>query len=157
MKSWEVLKRVVESAGTKRVASDLGVSSSLVYKWCAEPPAEAGDEGSGARNPLDRLVSLVRSTGDRRPIEWLCAQTGGYFGEIADVEEEAFDEEYIKHTQALLVHFSELLQVLSDSIGNEGRIDPGEAAAIRRQWHKLAGRAEAFVRACEEGRFDPPR
>lgn len=157
MKSYEVLKQVVEAAGVKRVASDLGVSSSLVYKWCAEPPRDPGDDGSGARNPLDRLVSMVTSTDDRRPVEWLCAQVGGYFAESPEFEEDVFDEEYIKHTQTLLSNFSELLQVISESIGNEGRIDVDEASAIREQWHKLQGRGEVFVRACEEGRFDPER
>ena len=157
MKSYEVLKQVVEASGTKQVASDLGVSTSLVYKWCAEPPGDPGEDRSGARNPLDRLVSLVTSTGDRRLVEWLCTEVGGYFAESPEFDEDVFDEEYIKHTQTLLSNFSELLQVISGSIGNEGRIDAEEASAIREQWHKLQGRGEAFVRACEEGRFDPER
>ena len=64
MKSHEILKTVVESVGVKHVASDLGVSTSLVYKWCARP--DPSPTGSGARNPLDRLVTLFESTGDRR-------------------------------------------------------------------------------------------
>ena len=52
MKSHEVPRGVVEELGAKQVASDLGVSTSLVYKWCARPAS--GPTGSGARNPLDR-------------------------------------------------------------------------------------------------------
>ncbi len=37
MKSHEVLKQVIEEVGAKRVAADLKVSNSLVYKWCQEP------------------------------------------------------------------------------------------------------------------------
>ena len=133
MKSHEVLKRVVELVGTKQVAHDLGVSSSLIYKWCAEPASELGENGSGARNPLDRLVSLVESTGDRSAIEWLCTQAGGYFVESAEVEEDALDVKYIRHTQSLLAEFSDLLQVMSEAIENEGRIDAREAGQIRRQ------------------------
>lgn len=155
MKSHEVLKHVVESVGAKHVASDLGVSTSLVYKWCARPAADV--TGSGARNPLDRLVSLVETTGDRRPIEWLCTQAGGYFVESAEVGENALDVEYIRHTQSMLAEFSDLLQVMSDSIENEGRIDAREAVQIRRQWHRLQARGEAFVRGCEQGHFDPDR
>lgn len=70
MKSHEVLKQVIEEVGAKRVAADLKVSNSLVYKWCQEPPDDLEDERSGTRNPLDRLVTLLASTGDRRPIEW---------------------------------------------------------------------------------------
>ena len=80
MKSHEILKTVVESVGVKHVASDLGVSTSLVYKWCARP--DPSPTGSGARNPLDRLVTLFEGAGDRRTIEWLCTQAGGYFGRV---------------------------------------------------------------------------
>ena len=79
MKSHDVLKAVIETIGTKQVASDLRVSTSLIYKWCAEPPTEAGDDASGARNPLDRLIQIFESTGDRRPIEWLCVRADGFF------------------------------------------------------------------------------
>ena len=157
MKSHEVLKRVVESVGAKQVAGDLGVSSSLVYKWCAEPPSDAGEHGSGARNPLDRLVSLVDSTGDRSPIEWLCSQVGGYFVESPEPEERPVDTEYIRQYQRLLAEFSSLLQIMSESIVDDGRIDAGEAESIRAQLQKLQGCGEAFVRACECGRFDPER
>ena len=157
MKSHEVLKQVIEGVGAKQVAADLKVSSSLIYKWCQEPPADLTDERSGARNPLDRLVTLLESTGDHRPVEWLCARAGGFFVEAPNVTEEPVDARYIDHTRTLLGEFSELLQVMSDSIAHEGRIDTGEAAEIRRQWQRLQGRGEAFVRACESGDFDPSR
>jgi hypothetical protein len=156
MRSYEVLKQIIEEVGTKQVASDLRVSSSLVYKWCAEPPEEEGDDASGARNPLDRVMSLIESTGDRRPVEWLCGEVGGFFVETTELEE-TVDATYIKHTQTLLAEFSDLLQILSDSISHEGRIDASEAIEIRRQWRRLQGQGEAFVRACERGHFDPER
>jgi len=157
MQSYEVLRQVVERVGAKQVASDLRVSSSLVYKWCAEPPEEEGDDGSGARNPLDRLMSLYESTDNRRPIEWLCGQVGGFFVEAAEAGEAPIDATYIKHTRTLLAEFSDLLQILSDSIAHEGRIDGAEAFEIRRQWRRLQGHGEAFVQACESGHFDPER
>ena len=157
MKSHELLKRVVETVGAKQVAHDLGVSASLVHKWCAEPPADPGEDGSGARNPLDRLLSLVDSTGDRSPIEWLCSQVGGYFVEAPAPEEGTADGEYFEQIQKLLAEFSSLLHVMSESIVDDGRIDAREAATIRAQLQRLQGRGEAFVRACERGRFDPER
>lgn len=156
MKSHEILKEAIEGVGTKQVAYDLRVSTSLVYKWCAEPPADLGDDGSGARNPLDRILHLIKSTGNPRLIEWLCLQQGGFFVENMELEE-PISEAYISHTRTLLAEFSELLQVMSDSIASEGRIDEKEAAEIRRQWHRLQGRGEGFVNACEAGLFDPDR
>jgi hypothetical protein len=157
MKSHEVLKQVIEAVGTKHVASDLKVSSSLVYKWCAEPVVDGERDPSGARNPLDRIVHLCESTADRRPVEWLCEAMGGYFVESPSVEIEEVPTECIRQTQALLAEFSELLLVISDSLSNEGRIDEAESADIRHQWHQLLGHGEAFVRLCEQGRFDPTR
>ena len=157
MRSFEVLRRVIEEVGTKRVASDLRVSNSLVYKWCQDPPEEEGDEGSGTRNPLDRVVLLCESTGDRRPIEWLCGEVGSFFVEATDVGEGTVDATYIKHTQTLLAEFSDLLQIFSESIAHEGRVDVAEAAEIRRQWRRLQGEGEALVRSCEGGRFDSER
>ena len=155
MKSHEVLKRVVELVGTKQVAHDLGVSTSLIYKWCAEPASELGEDGSGARNPLDRLVSLVESTGDRSAIEWLCARVGGYFVQNSDLEPVAIDAEYMRETQLLLEEFSHLMRVVAESVVDDGRVDRDEASALRDQLCRFQARAEAFVRACEQGVFAP--
>jgi hypothetical protein len=158
MKSHEVLKHAIEAIGTKQVASDLKVSSSLVYKSCAETLDGDGErDPSGARNPLDRIVQLCDSTGDRRAVEWLCEQLGGYFVEDSDAAVTELPGECIRHTQSLLSEFSALLQVISESIANEGRIDENESGQIRHQWRQLQSQGEAFVRACESGAFDPRR
>jgi hypothetical protein len=153
MKSHEVLRRAVGAVGAKQVAHDLGVSVSLVHKWCEEPPAETRD-GSGARNPLDRIVTLVESTSDRDPIEWLCAEVGGCFVESrADANEEV-SSNYLQQTHVLLSEFANLLMEVSKSIADDGRIDSGEASKIRDRLTKLQSQSEAFVRACEQGVFD---
>ena len=158
MKSHEVLKQVIEAVGTKQVASDLKVSSSLVYKWCSEPLDDDGErDPSGARNPLDRVIQMCESTGDRRSVEWLCQRVGGYFVESPEIDLGEVPGECIRHTQSLLAEFSSLLQVISESIANEGRIDSRESKQIRWRWQQLQGQGEAFVRACEGGLFDPTR
>jgi hypothetical protein len=158
MKSHEVLKQAIDVVGTKQVASDLKVSTSLVYKWCAEPTDADGDrDPSGARNPLDRVIQICESTGDRSAVEWLCAQQDGYFVENPDADLSDIPSECIRHTQSLLGEFSQLLQLISESLGNEGRIDEKESRQIRRQWHELQSQGEAFVRGCESGVFDPER
>ena len=74
MKSHEVLKQSVEGVGVKTIASDLGVSPSLLYKWC-QPGSEPTD--SGATNPLDRLAQIFEATGDEQIISWLCQKADG--------------------------------------------------------------------------------
>ena len=158
MKSHEVLKQAIDAVGTKQVAGDLKVSTSLVYKWCAKPDDADGDrDPSGARNPLDRVLQICDSTGERSSVEWLCGGVGGYFVESPDVDLSNVPSECVHHTQALLARFSQLLQVISESLANEARIDESEARQIRRQWHDLQSQGEAFVRACESGLFDPTR
>jgi hypothetical protein len=149
VKSHEVLREVIQPVGAKKVAHDLRVSSSLVYKWCEED-----DEGSGARNPLDRLVSLMDTAKDRRPVEWLCARVGGTFVPNPVVDLGGFDVQFIGHTQQLLDNFSQLLRTMSASMANDGIVDGDESARIRQEWDRLKGYAEAFVQACERGFFD---
>lgn len=157
MKSHEVLKKVVEGVGTKQVAYDMRVSTSLVYKWCADPGLDSKREASGTRNPLDRILHLVEATGDPLPIIWLCEQVDGHFIEDPDIPDEELDAECIRHTQVLLEKFTKLLQVISESIANESRIDEEESVDIRASWQELQRQAETFVRGCERGTFDPAR
>ena len=60
MESHEVLKRALRKTTPKAVASELGVSLSLVYKWAEKP----SDFGSGSKNPLDRLLQIIELSGD---------------------------------------------------------------------------------------------
>src|SRR5512135_446624 len=77
--SAEVLRLAVKDIGVKRVAAALGVSTSLVYKWCERSKNADGSKGSGAENPLDRLATLVEITGDDRPVRWLAEAAHGFF------------------------------------------------------------------------------
>lgn len=147
MDSDEVLRRAVDAVGAKKVAADLKVSKSLVYKWCAE-----ADESS-ARNPLDRVFELVESTGSVEPIEWLCRRAGGYLVKDPEIELAGYDAEYISHTQKMLQNFSELLRVISDSMTDDRVVDSDEAERIRIEWERLKAYAESFVVACERGLF----
>jgi hypothetical protein len=157
MKSYEVLKDAVDKVGAKRVAGDVDVSTSLVYKWCEAAKKNPDDEKSGARNPLDRIVALMNSTGDKEIIAWMCEQAGGFFVENSEAQDGNSGIEYINRTHNLMQNFSELLQVMSDSIQNDGIIDSGEAKRIRREWQELKRHGESFVTACEKGVFNQPR
>jgi Phage regulatory protein CII (CP76) len=149
MESHQVLRKAVEVVGAKKVASELRVSSSLVYKWCEE-------DTSGARNPLDRLVGIIDTTGSTDPLHWLCKQAQGYFVKDPEVELATFDSQYIGHTQKMLKNFSELLSVMSESMSNDGVIDDAEAKRIRAEWERLKAYSETFVAACEKGLFNRP-
>ncbi len=74
MASHEVLRRAFKKVGCKNVASELGLSLSLIHQW-----SRPRDGQSGALNPLDRVAQLVALTADERLLDWLCAQRGGRF------------------------------------------------------------------------------
>lgn len=148
--SFEVLKKSVSDLGVKSVASDLGLSSSLIYKWCQPTGSE---EASGADNPLDRLARIYELTGDRGPIKWLCRKADGYF--VENVPTEDVDKIPLLHmTRRIVREFSELLDVLTESIENDGKIDPEESCRIRKEWDELKSTAESFVSSCEKETYN---
>lgn len=149
MESHEVLKKSVSDLGVKSVASDLGLSTSLIYKWCQPSDSE---ESSGAGNPLDRLSKVYELTGDTGPIEWLCLQADGYFVPNVPAEDTAAVP-LLHMTRRIVREFSELLDVLTESIENDGRIDDGESKNIRKEWEQLKSTAESFVSSCEKGLY----
>ena len=149
-KSHEVLKEAVARCGAKSVASDMGLSQSLIYKWC-EP--NDGPDCSGVDNPLDRLMELIRSTGDESAIDWLCRQTDSVRIKNPAVEEMT-DTSVLDNTQTILKEFSELLEAVTEGYANGHRIDPAESVRIRKEWEDLKRVAERFVRTCEQGVYD---
>ncbi len=148
MESHEVLKEAFDKTSPKAIAAELGISLSLVYKWAQEQ----SDTGSGSRNPLDRILEIVRQTDDIRIVEWLCAQSGGYFVRNPDSScEQGF--EYLPATNEIVTQFSLLLGRISQA-ALDNSIDSDESADIRLLWDKLKCYAEGFVRCCEEGDFE---
>ncbi len=147
MESHEVLKKAIVTVGTKAVAADMSLSSSLLYKWCE--PHDSPDAG-GADNPLDRVEKLYELTGDNAPIAWLCAKANGFFVENPAAEKKD-SLPLLLGTQKILQQFSELLEAVSKSIQNDGNIDTAEADRIRSEWEDLKSVSESFVVACEKG------
>lgn len=148
MESHEILKRAFGNTSPKAIAAELGVSLSLVYKWAQEQ----SETGSGSRNPLDRLLEIIKLTNDPRIVEWLCQKSDGYF--VRNPESQCTEGfEVLPATSEILDQFSGLLHRISQA-ALDNSITPDEAAEIRNQWDKLKCYAEGFVRCCEEGDFE---
>ena len=150
MESHEVLKRAFDQSpsGPKEIASEMGVSLSLVYKW-AQPNT---DTGSGSRNPLDRVSELIELTRDPALVEWLCEQSGGYYVRNPKSSCEK-GYEVVPATHEIVQQFAGLLAVISQA-ALDNTITPDESAEIRRVWDRLKAYCEGFVRCCEEGDFE---
>ena len=152
MRSHEVLKRAADPVGVKALASELRLSSALVYKWCQESDPNDPD-ASGARNPLDRLADIVRFTGDREVVNWLCHEAAGFFVSNPAEPPTRVSRELLVNTQRLVKEFSQLLLTVTKSIEDDGEIEPREADRIREAWETFKGTVEAFTVACERGMF----
>jgi len=147
MQSHELLREVLHQTSAKQVAADLGLSLSMIYKW-AEP--DEGD-GSGAVNPLDRIEALLRATGDRRLVQWICQRAGGFF--ILNPKTHQPHPSYlIPATNEIVQEFADLLAVIAVAAG-DNQITRKEAESIRARWEELKTVTENFVACCEEGNF----
>lgn len=150
MRSYEVLKRAAEHIGVKALAAELRLSPALVYKWCQEWDSEDPD-ASGARNPLDRVADIVRVTGDRDVVNWLCHEAGGFLVPNPSGAPPDVSTELLSNTQRLVKEFSQLLLTVTKSIEDDGEIEPVEADRIRDAWELFKRTVEAFTVACERG------
>jgi len=148
MESYEIFKEAFKNCSPKAIASELGVSLSLVYKWAQEQ----SESGSGSRNPLDRLLEIIRLTEEERIIEWLCERSNGYFVRNPQSScDKGF--EVLPATNEIVMQFSGLLSRISQA-ALDISITEDEAEDIRQQWDRLKCYGEGFVRCCEEGDFE---
>lgn len=149
MDSHEVIQQAIDKNSTvKEVASRLGISSSLVYKWCSGEDSH----GEGGTNPLERVQKLYEFTHDDRLIQWLCQKAGGVFvRNPASKCVKGF--EVVPATQEIVRRFADVLSAISKAAG-DNHISPEEADHIRNEWDDLKRYAEGFVRCCEEGDFE---
>jgi len=150
MQSYEVLREIFQHCSPKQVASQLGLSLSMIYKW-AEPPDPAS--GSGSTNPLDRIDALLKCTSDRRLVQWICQQAGGFF--ILNLKTNKAHPSYlIPATNEIVQEFADLLAVVAAAAA-DNQITQAEARKIRARWEELKSVTETFVTCCEGGSFLP--
>lgn len=147
MDSHNVLRQALQKTSPKAVAADLGVSLSLVYKWTEKP----NDDGTGSKNPLDRLLQIIQLSGDTGIVEWLCREQSGSFVRDPDVSGQQIDH-VMPATQEIISQFSDLLIKISNAAIDHS-VTRDEAMDIRQRWDKLKSYTEAFVRGCENGDF----
>jgi hypothetical protein len=151
MESHEIIKNACENCSPKELAAELAVSLSLVYKW-GQPNTEMG---SGSRNPLDRVLAMLRVTKDPAIIEWLCEQGGGYFVRNPESSCEK-GYEVMPATTEIVKQFGGLLSEISRA-AQDNVITGKESEQLRKIWDSLKSYVEGFINCCEEGDFAPIR
>ena len=148
MQSHEVLREVIQKGNAKEIASEMGLSLSLIYKW-----AEPAEAGSGTANPLDRIEALIRCTRDPQLVQWICERGGGFF--IKNPKGQWPHPDYlVPATNQIVQEFADLLSVIATA-AIDSAISKQESKTIRARWEELKSVTEGFVRCCEEGNFSP--
>jgi len=148
MESYELLREVFEKAAPKKVSADLGLSTSMIYKWSEAPDHAAG---SGTGNPLDRIEALIESTGDQRHVQWICQRAGGFF--ILNPATAPHPHFRSPATNQIVQEFADLLAVIATAAA-DNQISSAEAKQIRARWEELKSVTEGFVACCEKGNFN---
>ena len=150
MKSHHLLKQVFKDTPVQYVAESINLSPSTIYKW-----AESPDTGSasGISNPLDRTLALYKATGDLRIIRWLCEQSGGFFVENSETQDNGDQiHRLAPATSQVVKQFADLLSTVAGA-ASDSRISKREAKSIRKEWESLKRIAEGYVKCCEAGNF----
>ena len=147
MDSHDIIRQAVKKAGAKKIASTLGVSASLIYKWADRE----NDPTGGMMNPLERIAQLFEMSGDEQLIQWLSQRAGGFFvRNPPSTCKKGF--EVVPATQEIVQQFADLLGSIS-SAAADNAISEKEAGLIRDAWDELKRHTEGFVKCCEEGDF----
>lgn len=152
MESHEVIREVLKDTPAKLIASEMGLSLSLVYKW-AETPAE--NAGSGASNPLDRVGQLIRISGNPLVAQWACEQADGFFIKNPSLKKPS-SRHLIPVTNDIVRQFASMLATIAQA-ADDNIVTPDEADKIRRRWEELKSVTEGFVHAAEKGDFSALR
>ena len=94
---------------------------------------------------------LIRSTNDRRLVQWICERAGGFF--ILNPKTNKPHPDYlIPATNEIVQEFADLLSIIAVTAA-DNQITPKEAKQIRARWEDLKSVTEGFVACCEEGNF----
>ncbi len=145
MQSHEVMKEVLRRTSAKQVASEMGLSLSLIYKWAEQP-----EDASGASGPLDRVAQLIRISQDPRIAQWVCEQSGGFF--IRNPDDLPANRPLMPVTNDIVQEFADMLATIAQA-SSDNVISNDEAKTIRRRWEELKSVTEGFVQSAEKGAF----
>lgn len=139
MKDWKSFEALEETIrrDTVEVAKALHQSLSLVSKWKEQPATDEDFQQSGARNPLDRIETIIntikRIDPERAhvPIKWLCARFG-FMPPVKMPEGVKGDKDILKAILAWNEEFGETCVEISAAM-KDGKITPGEVKKIDKE------------------------
>ena len=141
--SSDVLKKAIDKVGVKAVVNQLDVSQPYVYKWLQ------GKDGSGTRNPLDRIKAIVEITDDTSPIDWLCKNFDGTFVKDRNDDKEFELLDFVKFNAEFGPKLLKLNESIMGALVVDQKIDKEGYEDIKSKWYELKQVVEGFVQSCK--------
>ena len=126
------------SAGS--LAPRMGLKPATLYSM-ANPQCERHEW------PLKRFRQAIALTGDKRPLDALCAEFGGVFlplGEFADIG----SDRLLKAASKLAREFGDVPRKLQE-ITADGRVKPRELDQLKREVYEMTQAGAALVKLVE--------
>lgn len=141
----ELLQEIFPDHGVKRIAAHLGMQPKSVNKW-----AETCDPA--AVSPVARTGQLLEClNGDDRLIQYLCRRAGGFF--VRNPRATAVKLESLLSAERMAnQELADQLKVILEAMA-DGKLTRTEVTFIRRSWEGVKSKVEAFVQACEQGKW----
>ena len=144
MKSHELLRKLLQDRNAKELASEMGLSTSIIYKW-AEP---ALNGGSGTPNPLDRVEQLIAATDGEAVAQWVCERADGFYVKNPQPNSRPEHQSVIVATNKIVQEFAEMLALVT-AAAVDNSISPQESQEIRDRWESVKSATEQYVENCE--------
>lgn len=152
MESFEALRLAVGGEAVM-VAKRLGLSSSMVHKWC-ESSADFTD--SGALNPLDRIEVMIEASlrnGRKHseafaPIFYLASRFEGLF--LPPVPRTCETRDYGKQLCRAIKEAGEAFAAAASALEDD-ELSPNERKRISREVYEAIAELSEFVRMVEDG------
>lgn len=140
-----VLQEIFPDHCVKQIAGHLGMNPKSVNKWAESCDPEAV-------SPVARTGQLLQClNGDDRLIQYLCRRAGGFFVRNPPAATDKL-ESLLAAERMANQELADQLKVILEAMA-DGKLTRTEAACIRRNWEGVKSKVEAFVQACEQGRW----
>lgn len=148
MKSYELIRKLLQHRNAKELADQMGLSPSIIYKW-AEP---ADNGGSGTINPLDRVEKLMKGTDAETVAHWVCERAGGFYVKNPPHGDSLEHQQAIVATNKIVQEFAEMLALVT-AAAIDNSISIQESHGIRDRWELVKSATEEYVDCCEQRYF----
>lgn len=133
----------------KAIAEEIGVSENYLTR-AALPGAEESDTGSGCRFPLDKLIVLIRATGDFCVLDYIERILGRVAITIPPKRRTPI-RDICRLTVKATANFGELVSDIEKSL-SDNLLDQGECDRIQDEGYRTIQQIVLLTNACKNGK-----